>query len=90
MIQLGEWMTQDVVNLARVIQKDLAWNLMPMLADLMEENGFINMMTLKHLRRDTHLSFCYLVDGIVDLAEGKACPVELLPLPSSGLLARIE
>jgi hypothetical protein len=64
-LDLG-WLTPSVVELARTIYEDRAFNGIPELADALERAGCINADILNHLRRPgPHVRGCWVVDAIL-------------------------
>ena len=72
------WEAGTVMELARAINKDRAFNRLPILADALEEAGCTNEGILAHCRgAGPHVRGCWLVDAL--LAK--------VPFPSSGQAA---
>ena len=58
-----EWLTADVTGLVRVIDRDRAFELLPILADALEEAGCADARILDHCRSGgPHAPGCWVVD----------------------------
>ena len=61
------WRTQTVVALARVIHAERSFDLMPVLADALQDAGCDNDTILTHCRdtKHVHVRGCWLVDKLL-------------------------
>ena len=61
-----DWRTEAVVELARVIDADRAFDLLPVLADALDDAGCREPAVIGHCRDDvTHARGCWVVDGVL-------------------------
>jgi hypothetical protein len=67
------WRTEAVTGLAQVIYRDRVWDLLPMLADALEDAGCADADVLAHCRSGgPHARGCWVVDAV--LGRGPAAP----------------
>src|SRR5262249_49260355 len=63
------WLTPDVQALARCIDAEQRFDLMPALGDALEAAGCKNTTILQHCRKsDVHVRGCWLVDTLLGVA----------------------
>lgn len=64
------WRTSSALEVAQTIDRDGKYDLLPILADVLEESGCSNADILNHCRNDkTHVKGCWVVDlamGVID------------------------
>jgi hypothetical protein len=69
------WRTSPVLELAQTIDREQKYDLMPILADVLEETGCTNADILSHCRIDkSHVKNCWVVDlamGVIDSLHAK-------------------
>jgi hypothetical protein len=62
----SHWRTKNVIALARAVSEDQQFDLLPILADALEESGCDNQMLLQHCREPgDHWHRCWVVDLIL-------------------------
>jgi hypothetical protein len=62
----SSWLTPSVVQLAKAIYNEKTFDLMPVLADALEDAGCTNQDLLRHCRQqEQHIRGCWLVDVIL-------------------------
>ncbi|MGF1582939.1 MAG: hypothetical protein ACFCD0_26765 [Gemmataceae bacterium] len=64
-VQLGPWLSDDVMGVARMIYDQNRFDHMPILADALEESGCDSETVLDHCRGGHHARGCWVVDQIL-------------------------